>query len=426
MQFLAKTQTLNRPWEPLFIPSFNSYATDSEDLKLCPCRALRIYINRTKSIRKSNRLFVTYKKNHHKEALKDSIARWIVNTVRYAYENADKDTLKTVGFDAGDGIHFYSVTGSQTPGIINITQMSNIGIPGKFIFGVDQATIEQVTSAQTSTLALLSGRQTTEDTATEQIAGEQGFNYLLLCCKRERGLLPTMTEAEYSEEKLVVHSEHSTSKLLLKQYKMNENGERFFTLHALSNVTGNNIRVVYPPVNGTGDLAFIILNTTCLPSNETDKTFTVMWTSCSSPDHTITWSANHFVPLIRKPSMYQTYQTTIDLDNTEIMEQSVTMKTSSPIRARTYMHDDYMAENTSDEFSEISDLDNTEQSSITVPNGRENNGKFLSTDELMLVLSNDAKNKELHIPVELITTLDIWLTIQLTNRRKSKGKVDNM
>ncbi|CAG2244601.1 unnamed protein product [Mytilus edulis] len=36
-----------------------------------------------------------------------------------------------------------------------------------------------------------------------------------------------MTEAEYSEEKLVVHSEHSTSKLLLKQYKMNENGERF-------------------------------------------------------------------------------------------------------------------------------------------------------------------------------------------------------
>ncbi|CAC5417301.1 unnamed protein product [Mytilus coruscus] len=31
-----------------------------------------------------------------KEASKDSIARWIVNTVRYAYENADKDTLKTV------------------------------------------------------------------------------------------------------------------------------------------------------------------------------------------------------------------------------------------------------------------------------------------------------------------------------------------
>ncbi|CAC5385757.1 unnamed protein product [Mytilus coruscus] len=79
----AKTQELNRLWEPLFIPSFDSYATDSEDLKLCPCCA-------------SNRLFVTYQKNHHKEASKDSIARLIVNTVRYPYDNADEETLKTV------------------------------------------------------------------------------------------------------------------------------------------------------------------------------------------------------------------------------------------------------------------------------------------------------------------------------------------
>ncbi|XP_071160528.1 uncharacterized protein [Mytilus edulis] len=61
-------------------------------------------------------------------------------------------------------------------------------------------------------------------------AGEQEFNYLRFCCKREKGMLPTMTEAEYSEEKLAVYSEHSTSKLLLKQYKMNENGERFLVL----------------------------------------------------------------------------------------------------------------------------------------------------------------------------------------------------
>ncbi|CAC5390280.1 unnamed protein product [Mytilus coruscus] len=79
MQFSAKTQELNRLWEPLFIPSFD--ATDSEDLKLCPCCA-------------SNRLFVTYQKNHHKEASKDSIARLIVNTVRYPYDNADKETLR--------------------------------------------------------------------------------------------------------------------------------------------------------------------------------------------------------------------------------------------------------------------------------------------------------------------------------------------
>lgn len=96
MQFLAKTQTLNKAWEPIYIPSFDSFATDSMDLKLCPCRALKMYVNKTKDIRKSNRLFVTYQENNHKEASKDSIARWIVSTVRFAYENADKDTLKTV------------------------------------------------------------------------------------------------------------------------------------------------------------------------------------------------------------------------------------------------------------------------------------------------------------------------------------------
>ncbi|CAC5364762.1 unnamed protein product [Mytilus coruscus] len=41
-------------------------------------------------------------------------------------------------------------------------------------------------------------------------AGEKGFNYLRFCCKREKGMLPTMTEAEYSEEKLAVHLDHAT------------------------------------------------------------------------------------------------------------------------------------------------------------------------------------------------------------------------
>ncbi|XP_052061715.1 sushi, nidogen and EGF-like domain-containing protein 1 [Mytilus californianus] len=50
-----------------------------------------------------------------------------------------------VGFDAGDGVNYYVVNGSRTPGIINIPQMSNIGIPGKYIFRVDLASIEQAT-----------------------------------------------------------------------------------------------------------------------------------------------------------------------------------------------------------------------------------------------------------------------------------------
>ncbi|CAC5424318.1 unnamed protein product [Mytilus coruscus] len=47
MQFLAKTKTLNKPWEPVFIPKFENYATDPNDLLLCHCRALLAYVKRT-------------------------------------------------------------------------------------------------------------------------------------------------------------------------------------------------------------------------------------------------------------------------------------------------------------------------------------------------------------------------------------------
>ncbi|CAG2206870.1 Sushi, nidogen and EGF-like domain-containing protein 1 [Mytilus edulis] len=52
-------------------------------------------------------------------------------------------TPAQVGFDAGDGIHYYAVPSSRTPDIINITHMSNVGIPGKYIFRVDLAFLEQ-------------------------------------------------------------------------------------------------------------------------------------------------------------------------------------------------------------------------------------------------------------------------------------------
>ena len=42
-----------------------------------------------------------------------------------------------VGFDAGDGIRHATVPGSRTDAIINITQTSNVGIPGVWIFRID-------------------------------------------------------------------------------------------------------------------------------------------------------------------------------------------------------------------------------------------------------------------------------------------------
>ncbi|VDI63546.1 Hypothetical predicted protein [Mytilus galloprovincialis] len=42
-----------------------------------------------------------------------------------------------VGFNMGDDIHFYSVEGSRTSQIINLPNLSNVGLAGKFVFRVD-------------------------------------------------------------------------------------------------------------------------------------------------------------------------------------------------------------------------------------------------------------------------------------------------
>ena len=48
-------------------------------------------------------------------------------------------TEAQVGFNAGDGIRYANVPGSQTSDIINIDTTSNVGIAGVWIFRVDMA-----------------------------------------------------------------------------------------------------------------------------------------------------------------------------------------------------------------------------------------------------------------------------------------------
>ena len=45
------------------------------------------------------------------------------------------------GFTAGDRINFYTIPGSRTPNITNLTITSNVGIPGTRIFRVGQGNI---------------------------------------------------------------------------------------------------------------------------------------------------------------------------------------------------------------------------------------------------------------------------------------------
>jgi len=46
-----------------------------------------------------------------------------------------------VGFNAGDGVNFAIVPESRTPDIINIDTTSNVGIPGVWIFQVNEERI---------------------------------------------------------------------------------------------------------------------------------------------------------------------------------------------------------------------------------------------------------------------------------------------
>ena len=45
-------------------------------------------------------------------------------------------TEALAGFNAGDGIRYYTIPGSRTSSIINIPSTTNVGIPGTWIFKV--------------------------------------------------------------------------------------------------------------------------------------------------------------------------------------------------------------------------------------------------------------------------------------------------
>ncbi|XP_074786481.1 alpha-tectorin-like [Athene noctua] len=42
------------------------------------------------------------------------------------------------GFNSGDDKNFYNIPGSQTEAIINVTQTSNVNVPGRWVFRVDE------------------------------------------------------------------------------------------------------------------------------------------------------------------------------------------------------------------------------------------------------------------------------------------------
>ena len=90
LKFLAKNQRLGKVWAAWFLPDFKRFTNKAKDLVLCPCRCLKAYVNRTRDLRSNKEeLFITYQKGNSKPASKDTIARWIVATIKFAYESCE-------------------------------------------------------------------------------------------------------------------------------------------------------------------------------------------------------------------------------------------------------------------------------------------------------------------------------------------------
>jgi hypothetical protein len=72
-----------------------------EDALLCPVRALRWYLDRTKHLRgNKTRLFISYKAGHKTDICLNTISSWIKETVKMAYKDCPEGTMKILKVSA--------------------------------------------------------------------------------------------------------------------------------------------------------------------------------------------------------------------------------------------------------------------------------------------------------------------------------------
>ena len=57
----------------------------------------------------------------------------------FLYHDIQWSSGTTIGFHAGDGVHYYIIPESlTTDGVLNLDSTSNVDIPGMYIYRVDQ------------------------------------------------------------------------------------------------------------------------------------------------------------------------------------------------------------------------------------------------------------------------------------------------
>ncbi len=92
--FVSKNQApeeARRPWRIEGI--YPKVDSGIPDRTLCPVRALRSYLAATAPIRKERRrLFISVQPHREVEISRDTISRWLVETIQAAYKSTQADT----------------------------------------------------------------------------------------------------------------------------------------------------------------------------------------------------------------------------------------------------------------------------------------------------------------------------------------------
>ena len=64
-----------------------------EDRALCPVRALRLYLDRTKQCSSGKHLlFLSLRPNFARDVARSTISHWIMHTIKFCFEGADEET----------------------------------------------------------------------------------------------------------------------------------------------------------------------------------------------------------------------------------------------------------------------------------------------------------------------------------------------
>ena len=106
--FIAKNQLAHEGAQsvsPVVIPALTTRVDRQfkQDRFLCPVRALRYYLDRTKDLR-GNRslLFISFKKGHSTDIRPATLSSWLKQTILLCYKQADQQALDLVQVKAHD------------------------------------------------------------------------------------------------------------------------------------------------------------------------------------------------------------------------------------------------------------------------------------------------------------------------------------